>query len=433
MKIRKSIVGLALWSTGIIGLLATGCGSEPTPTSLPPAAPTAVAYPASPPQFTPEAELVTTITPLAPSPTSLPTGSGPGNDRLTVLGVESLGVVAFETGFVFADTEVGGLSGITYDSTRDVYYVLTDDRSETNPARFYEVAIDIGDDVLEEGDISFLAVTTLLDQGGSPFASRSIDPEGIALSPEGNLYISTEGDADADPPINPFVNEFNLTGKQTGGLPLPDKFLPDGEEIFGVRDNLAFESLTITPDQQFLYTASESALAQDGPVSDLERESPSRILRYSLDRAQPAEEVVYVTGAIPAAPDPLDAFSDNGLVELAALDNDGTLLALERSFAVGVGNTIRLYEVLAQGATEVSGIDDLFDEDTGQPVDYDPVERHLLVDFADMGLTPDNVEGMTLGPRLSDGRPTLILVSDNNFNADQVTQFIVLALDLEPS
>jgi 3-phytase/alkaline phosphatase D len=145
------------------------------------------------------------------------------------------------------------------------------------------------------------------------------------------------------------------------------------------------------------------------------------------------EEFGYFTGAIPAAPDPIDAFSDNGLVELAALDNEGTLLALERSFAVGVGNTIRLYEVLTQEATDLSSIDDLFDEDTGVPVDYSPVEKRLLVDFADLGLTPDNVEGMTLGPRLSDGRQALVLVSDNNFNPDQVTQFIVLALDLETS
>ena len=209
---------------------------------------------------------------------------------------------------------------------------------------------------------------------------------------------------------------------------MPDKFLPDGDESFGVRDNLAFESLAVTPDRKFLYTASENALAQDGPISDLGQESLSRILRYSLSLAQSLEEFVYVTGGVPVAPDPPDAFSDNGLVELVALDNDGTLLALERSFAVGVGNTIRLYEVLTQGATDVSGINDLFDEGTGVPVGFNPVDKRLLIDFADLDLAPDNVEGMTLGPRLSDGRQTLILVSDNNFNPNQVTQFIVLAL-----
>ena len=48
-----------------------------------------------------------------------------------------------------------------------------------------------------------------------------------------------------------------------------------------------------------------------------------------------------------------------------------------------------------------------------------------------MDLTPGNMEGMTLGPELSDGHQTLILVSDNNFNPSQVTQFIALALQIE--
>ena len=36
----------------------------------------------------------------------------------------------------------------------------------------------------------------------------------------------------------------------------------------------------------------------------------------------------------------------------------------------------------------------------------------------------DNVEGITLGPRLPDGRRAVVLVSDDNFNPAQTTQFI---------
>jgi 3-phytase len=39
----------------------------------------------------------------------------------------------------------------------------------------------------------------------------------------------------------------------------------------------------------------------------------------------------------------------------------------------------------------------------------------------------DNVEGITLGPRLPDGRRTVVLVSDDNFASREVTQFIALA------
>ena len=51
------------------------------------------------------------------------------DDRLTVTGVDFSGIVTYVTGTEFAGTELGGLSGITYDPNRDVYYVISDDRS----------------------------------------------------------------------------------------------------------------------------------------------------------------------------------------------------------------------------------------------------------------------------------------------------------------
>jgi hypothetical protein len=45
------------------------------------------------------------------------------------------------------------------------------------------------------------------------------------------------------------------------------------------------------------------------------------------------------------------------------------------------------------------------------------------------GLTLDNLEGMTLGPRLPDGGRTLLLVSDNNFAPNQVSQFLMFSAD----
>jgi hypothetical protein len=40
----------------------------------------------------------------------------------------------------------------------------------------------------------------------------------------------------------------------------------------------------------------------------------------------------------------------------------------------------------------------------------------------------DNMEGITLGPKLSDGRQSVVLVTDDNFNARQVTQFYAFAM-----
>lgn len=63
---------------------------------------------------------------------------------------------------------------------------------------------------------------------------------------------------------------------------------------------------------------------------------------------------------------------------------------------------------------------------------FTPVTKRLLLNFADLGLsTVDNLEGLAFGPPLADGRLPLIVVSDNNFAPNQVTQFVALAVDLE--
>jgi 3-phytase/alkaline phosphatase D len=341
----------------------------------------------------------------------------------TVVDVEALGLVTFPTGYRFADTEVGGLSGIAYDSQRGVYYALADERTD---AHYYTVDIDLSDGSLDPGDVTFQEVTFLTEKNRSDFAPGSLDPEDIDLPRPGFLYISSEGDADATPPIDPFVNRFNLTGKLTRELSVPEKFLPNPQENTGIRDNLAFESLTSTPNRRFLYTATENALLQDGPPSTITESSPSRVLQYDLDSKRPLAEYVYFVSPIPRIPVPAGSYADNGLVDLQALDNCGTFLAMERSYAVGVGNTVVLFETSTHDATDVSSWDTL---DTLKP--YDPMSKQYVADLEqDLGVVPDNVEGMIFGPVLPDGRITLILVSDNNFNPTQTTQFIALAVEL---
>ena len=351
--------------------------------------------------------------------------------RNTVSSVEFLGEVTFPTGLTFEDTEIGGISGIVYDAENQVYYSISDDRSQTNPARFYTLEIDLNDGSLDEGDISFEDVTTLLNENGEPYPENSLDPEGIALTENNTLFISSEGNANEL--LNPFINEFSLSGDLLAELLIPDKFLPTADQTSGIRNNLAFESLTLSPNNQYLYTATENALFQDSPAADIDTESLSRIIKYNLETGQPVQEFVYEVDAIPEIPEPADAFADNGLVELLAIDNNGSLLALERAFAVGKGNNIRLYEVKTQGALDVQNLENLFWEEVGVPFEIDPpVIKELLIDFeADFGITPDNLEGMTFGPKLPDGRQSLIVVSDNNFNETQVTQFIGLAVDFD--
>ncbi|MEM8504731.1 MAG: phytase [Cyanobacteria bacterium P01_D01_bin.1] len=351
-------------------------------------------------------------------------------------GIEFIGEVQFPTGLMFAETEVGGLSALAYDMARDVYYALADDRSEQ--ARFYTARIDLSDRTLDPGDITFDAVTTLLDKSSGPFISGSLDPEGIALTDAGTLYIASEGDANQL--ISPFIREIALDGSFISELPVPELYLPTADSSSGIRNNQAFESLTITPDQRFLYTATEGTLNQDGPLSDVDQPGLSRILKYDLTTGEPVASFVYEVEPVPNAPVPEDGFRTNGLVELLAVDNNGTLLALERSFSAGVGNMVKLFEVQTQGALDVSGVNDLFREapleDDGEilppgPFEIDPavIKRELLDIERDLGVAPDNLEALAFGPQLDDGRQSLIIASDNNFNETQVTQFLALAVE----
>jgi myo-inositol-hexaphosphate 3-phosphohydrolase len=372
-----------------------------------------------------------------PGQTILATGLVPAGVAGTINGVQ---------------TPLGGLSGVTYDPVNDRYFAISDDRSQVAPARFYTFTTN--PNTISSTGVTFTNVTPLKDTSGKFFAALSLDPEGIALTQKGTVYISSEGEVNSSSGrvTDPFIKEFDLaTGQEVRSLSVPKKFLPAVQDTngnglvdagdtqtAGVRNNLAFESLTITPDQKTLYSATENALFQDGVVADPTTGTRSRILQYNLANGQPEKEYLYITDPVAVPPNPAGQFSTNGLVDLLAIDNRGTLLALERSFstgAPGTGNTIKIYEISLQGATDISTVDALSGLTTEGLAAIAPVQKRLLLNLDDLALPTglDNVEGLTFGPKLADGRQSIVLVSDNNFSATQFTQILALGADLIPT
>jgi len=352
----------------------------------------------------------------------------------TVVDVEFLGEVVIPTGAEFADTEIGGLSSITWDKRRGVYYTLSDDqgnRPTGDPVRYYTVDIDLSDGTLDDGDVDFVDVTQLFEKRKRPFPPGGVDPEGFTLARGGQLFMSSEGNIAADPIVDPFIRRYNRRGRPTADLPIPEHYHPNGIDR-GVRLNLAFESLNVTPDRRKLVTAAEGALFQDGPVSSFTNGSLARVLEYDLRWRKPVKEYVY---EVDPWAEPSMIFGVNGIVELLPIDNVGTMLAMERSFSVGgtmgggTGNVVVINEISTAGATNVLHVDALYEN--GAPVDATPVSQREVFAFDDLGIPIDNIEGMTFGPSLPDGRRTLVIVSDNNFNDSQFTQFVVLAIDIE--
>ncbi len=347
--------------------------------------------------------------------------------------LEYLGEATLPAQTAVSSAPLGGLSGLTYDPDRGAYYAVSDDPSKRAPARFYTLSIDLADGRLEPGDVRVVAATALRTPSGTTFAEKTLDPEGIARSPAGTLYISSEGQADQG--VAPWIREFSLDGSHRKALTVDQKFiaarrrwLPGRKRPWGVRHNRALESLTLSPGGS-LFTATESALHQDGPEADLVTGSPVRIVRYDSATGEVTGEYVYVTEPVPHPPIPAEAFRVNGLVELVALDED-RLLALERAYATGVGNQIRLFSIALGQATDVAGVDRL----DRVPSGLQPVEKTFLLDLSELGVTLENLEGLSPGPRLADGRETLIVVSDDNFRPEsQTTQFLAFAWSREPA
>jgi hypothetical protein len=336
--------------------------------------------------------------------------------------LQFIGQAIIPTGTTFAGTTIGGLSSITYDASQNVYYVLSDDQSQINPARFYTVGIDVGPS-FGAGDVHFDAVTTLQRPGGGPYPTGGLDPEGLALTKDRELVLTSEGNTNTL--LAPFVRRYDLAGDYLADLPVPGYYLPTADHSGGIRFNLAFESAGVPPNGRFFFTATENALFQDGPAATPTNGSPSRILRYNLETGRLDREYLYETDPIFQPPVPPTNFAVNGIVELLPFNNE-LMLSMERSFSVGVpgtGNEIKLYSVALPGATNVLGAPSL------AGLDVRPAQKTLLFDLGSLGIPLDNVEGMTLGPKLPDGRQSLVLVSDNNFAASQFTQFLLFAID----
>lgn len=381
----------------------------------------------------------------------------------------------------FEGTPVGGLSGITYDRQRDRFYAISDDRSEQAPARFYTLKLlldhptakplsaasppkepadssaspAIASPAIGIQAVEVEAVTILKGENGHPFAKGTVDLEGIALSPRQSLFISSEGVPSEG--IAPFIDEFDLkTGQWRGKVPIPARYLPDHQpnsktdQPSGVQDNLGFESLTLDAPtagtgqlEPFrLFTATESALQQDLSLQqNLSKESlqldqsnsdqsnsadpsstptPVRLLHYLIGETQPLllSEHVYFLDPPPAGA------TDNGLVELVRLDQGGHFLSLERSFGTTVGVNAQIAQIVTGGATDTSGITSLKGNLTG----ITPIFKRRLLDLGTLGISLDNLEGMTFGPRLADGTQSLLLVSDDNFSDLQATQFLLFRI-----
>lgn len=367
------------------------------------------------------------IAPSAPAPAPAPAPSSPP-PRPACPCLRLIGESTLPERWNFGGTTVGGLSGIDYDAAQGRYILLSDDRSNVDAARFYTARIRYTADALAAPE--FTGVTALRSAAGAPYppgrrAPRGVDvpdPEAVRWLPGGTDFLwSSEGDF-----ARGFGPALRVSRAADGALlrdyALPAYLQPGAPQQTGPRNNATLEGLALMPGGATAWLAMEGPWLQDGArATHHSGGAPVRFTAIDIASGAALRQVAYPPDAVPHASPLPGGYTTNGVSEILA-DGPGHLLVLERSYTLGVGNSVRLYRVALASGSDTLGLPALV------PGNHTPVHKTLVADFAELGLKRvDNIEAMTWGePLAGPGGPhrVLVFVSDDNFNPAQVTQFI---------
>ncbi|MBV8254780.1 MAG: esterase-like activity of phytase family protein [Chitinophaga sp.] len=329
----------------------------------------------------------------------------------------------------FEGTTTGGLSGIDYNPAKNEYYMICDDRSDINPARFYTAKLYFNGQSFDS--VRMTAVTAMRQANGQVYPNkhqdpaRTPDPEALRYNSKyGFMVWSSEGERIVNKRdtvlANPSLTLMHPDGKYIDTFAIPPAFYMQATSN-GPRRNAGFEGLAFSQDNQSMYVSLEEPRYEDGPRADVHTtDAVTRILKFDVKTRKPVAQYAYTLDPVAYPPVSPDSFRINGIADIMYLGTD-KLLVLERSFSTGVKDcTIKLYVTDLRGATDVSGIVSLVNNKN-----YTPANKKLLYNFESLHTYIDNIEGVTFGPILPNGHPSLVFVADNNFSSAEESQFFV--------
>lgn len=334
-------------------------------------------------------------------------------------------------------TTIGGLSGIDYDAKHDVYYLISDDRSIINPARFYTAKIHLANrrsDGYRIDSVEFTAVDSLKTKHGTIYPNSKQDPlhtpdpealrydplkDEIVWSSEGERYVRRGNSVLEDPSLT--IADRSGHYKDTFALP---SNLHMHESENGPRQNSVFEGLTFADDYKYLFVSVEEPIYEDGPRAGLNDSTAwIRITKFDVRTRKPIGQYAYKIEPIAYPAVPENAFKINGVSDIL-WTGDNKLLVVERSFSTGrFACTIRVFVANLDEATDAMKVTSL----VGLPATK-PASKRLLLNMDELDRYIDNIEGVTFGPNLSNGHRTLIFVADDNFSPLQKTQLLLFEI-----
>jgi hypothetical protein len=360
--------------------------------------------------------------------------SASAQKKNTISQLKLIDVYELPYNFPFKNTTVGGLSGIDYDSTHGLYYMICDDRSAINPARYYSAKIFLNDKKIDS--VVFVNVTTLLQPNRKPYPAttedpaHTPDPEALRYNPVLKQMIWTsEGEKnfrakEKDTILeNPAIVRMTPGGKYIDTVPLPKNLLVHAGEK-GPRKNGVLEGFSFADNYKNLYVSLEEPLYEDGPRADLvDNNAWVRFYKFDMYSKKNTAQYAYKLDPVAYPPRPANAFKVNGIPDILSIGN-GKFIVLERSFSTGVLQcTIKIFLADIKDATDIRKTASLKQTPAAKPI-----TKKLLLNMDSLGLYVDNVEGVTLGPLLPNGHRSLILVADNNFSAAEKTQFFLFEI-----
>ncbi|MCM1981426.1 esterase-like activity of phytase family protein [Lyngbya confervoides] len=323
------------------------------------------------------------------------------------------------------DTTLGGISAIAYDRQTQTYLALAD--AKENP-RIYRLAIPLESTQPPQfGPIAVQKVIRLQAPQTQDGRSITLDPEGLALGSNQWVYVASEGSGSDHPAL--FAAFDANSGNLKTTLPTPQRFQAieqDQQAVSGIYPNLGFESLTLTPEGDRLFSATEAPLVQDAPPDPSQPSLGVRLLHYWIGVGDP---YVVAEHLYPLELPPLGSLF-NGLSELLAIDSGGHFLSLERAVnPVNHSFSAQLFQSAVAMASDIRTLEAL-PEKLGNLI---PIQKRLLFNFSTLDFPLGNLEGMTFGPLLADGSRSLILVSDNGFDPKLPSEFLLFRVRQLPA